>query len=101
MQRDVGANVVEALVSKFLSESSARWDVLQAALSLDDLPIISREAHTLGSSCFTFGLQSAGSQFRRLEAEANAGAIVALDIESLAADLGEGITELERLIGVE
>jgi signal transduction histidine kinase/CheY-like chemotaxis protein/HPt (histidine-containing phosphotransfer) domain-containing protein len=101
MQRDVGANVVEALVSKFLSESSARWDVLQAALSLDDLPIISREAHTLGSSCFTFGLQSAGNQFRRLEAEANAGAIVALDIESLAADLGEGITELERLIGVE
>ena len=59
MQRDLGASVVEALVSKFLSESSARWDALQAALSLDDLPIISREAHTLGSSCFTFGLQSA------------------------------------------
>lgn len=101
MQRDVGANVVEALVSKFLSESSARWDALQAALSLDDLPIISREAHTLGSSCFTFGLQSAGNKFRRLEAEADAGAIVTLDIDSLAADLGEGITELERLIGVE
>lgn len=100
MQRDVGANVVDALVSKFLSESSARWDALQVALSLDDLPIISREAHTLGSSCFSFGLQSAGNQFRKLEAEANAGAIVTLDIDSLAADLGEGITELERLIGV-
>jgi hypothetical protein len=45
-------------------------------------------------------LQSAGNQFRKLEAEANAGAIVTLDIDSLAADLGEGITELERLIGV-
>jgi len=98
MQRDVGADVVDALVSKFLSESVGRWDTLQTALMNGDLPVVSREAHTLGSSCFTFGLQRAGNQFRQLESEARDERELTVNMEALAEDLGEGITGLEQLV---
>ena len=98
MKRDVGADIVTALVAKFLSESAVRWDSLQTALANNDLPVVAREAHTLGSSCFTFGLQRAGSRFRKLEAEAQNAQALTVDIEVLAADLGEGISGLEMLV---
>ena len=98
MQRDVGANAVAALVSKFLSESVGRWDALQKALMHGDLPVVSREAHTLGSSCFTFGLQRAGNQFRQLESEARDERELTVNMEALAEDLAEGITGLEQLV---
>lgn len=98
MKRDVGADIVTALVTKFLSESAVRWDSLQTALANNDLPVVAREAHTLGSSCFTFGLQRAGSRFRKLEAEAQNAQALTVDIEVLAADLGEGISGLEKSV---
>ena len=98
MKRDVGADIVTALVAKFLSESAVRWDSLQTALANNDLPVVAREAHTLGSSCFTFGLKRAGSRFRKLEAEAQNAQVLTVDIEVLAADLGEGISGLEMLV---
>jgi len=99
MKRDVGADIVTALVAKFFSESAVRWDSLQTALTNNDLPVVAREAHTLGSSCFTFGLQRAGSRFRQLEAEAQNAQSLTVDIEVLAADLGEGISGLENSVG--
>ena len=98
MKHDVGADIVTALVTKFLSESAVRWDSLQIALANNDLPVVAREAHTLGSSCFTFGLQRAGSRFRKLEAEAQNAQTLTVDIEVLAADLGEGISGLENSV---
>ena len=98
LERDVGADMVRELVAKFLSESAVRWDSLQTALANNDLPVVAREAHTLGSSCFTFGLQRAGSRFRKLEAEAQNAQALTVDIEVLAADLGEGISGLEKSV---
>jgi HPt (histidine-containing phosphotransfer) domain-containing protein len=97
--KDVGLAVTQTLVSKFLSESARRWDELQAAINSSENSIISREAHTLGSSCLTFGVESAGLLFRQIEAKSMAEEVVSLrDLESIERPLGEGIEQLESCL---
>ena len=97
--KDVGLAVTQTLVSKFLSESAQRWDELQAAINSSENSIISREAHTLGSSCLTFGVESAGLLFRQIEAKSMAEEVVSLrDLESIERPLGEGIEQLESCL---
>jgi len=94
--KDVGLTVTQTLVSKFLSESAQRWDALQTAINGSDNATITREAHTLGSSCLTFGVENAGRLFRQIEAKSIAGETIALgELADIERPLSAGIQQLE------
>ena len=96
---DVGETVTRTLIDKFLSESSARWERLREAIEAADTEVVLREAHTLGSSCFTFGIVHAGQRFRAIEAAASAGnAGSPEDLQAIAGPLAEGIGSLQAMI---
>ena len=97
--KDVGLEVTQTLVNKFLGESAQRWDELQAAINSAENTIISRQAHTLGSSCLTFGVESAGLLFRQIEAKAMAGDAVSLqELAAIESPLGAGIEQLQTCL---
>ncbi len=54
--KELGLEVVTTLVKKFLTESAERWNALERGVAAEELATISRESHTLGSSCLTFGI---------------------------------------------
>ena len=96
---DVGSQVTRTLVQKFLTESADRWEKLRVAIDSADMPIIAREAHTLGSSCFTFGITAAGRRFRRIEADAEAKRTVTLEqLQSIQVPLASGIQQMEAML---
>lgn len=96
---DVGADVTRTLVRKFLAESAERWDRLRSAIESQDLDLIGREAHTLGSSCFTFGIVAAGRRFRGIEASAEEGKTITEDeLQAVSGPLAAGIQELEAFL---
>jgi len=69
------------------------------AIDSADMPIIAREAHTLGSSCFTFGITAAGRRFRRIEADAEAKRTVTLEqLQSIQVPLASGIQQMEAML---
>ena len=97
--QELGVAVTKTLVSKFLAESSDRWDGLQKAMATDDVDVTSRETHTLGSSCLTFGLLAAGQRFRYLEAQVTAGKLISpADLAAVEGPLAEGIWQLEAAL---
>lgn len=97
--KDVGLAVTQTLVNKFLSESAQRWDELQAAINNSANSVISRQAHTLGSSCLTFGVESAGLLFRQIEAKAMGGETVSLqELAVIESPLGVGIEQLQACL---
>ena len=97
--QELGVAVTRTLVSKFLAESSDRWDGLQKAMATDDVDVTSRETHTLGSSCLTFGLLAAGQRFRHLEAQVTAGKLISpADLAAVEGPLAEGIWQLEAAL---
>lgn len=99
LAQQVGVDVAGKLVDKFLAESARRWENLRGAISATDTPLVSREAHTLGSACLSFGLMSAGNAFRKIEADSIAGRTIALgQLDAIAPDLTVGIQRLEQTL---
>lgn len=99
LMNDVGLPVTQTLVDKFLTESAQRWDVLQTAITTADPAVINREAHTLGSSCLTFGVETAGLLFRQIEARSMAGETIALrELADIERPLSLGIQQLEAYL---
>ena len=102
LKQEVGAEVVQTLVDKFLKESALRWESLSAALSQGDKDAIVREAHTLGSACLTFGVTAAGQQFRHCEAAAINDELPGEDVlAAIAPELADGIGQLQQLLSVQ
>ena len=102
LKQEVGAEVLQTLVDKFLKESALRWESLSAALSQGDKDAIVREAHTLGSACLTFGVTAAGQQFRRCEAAAINDELPGEDVlAAIAPELADGIGQLQQLLSVQ
>jgi len=102
LKQEVGAEVLQTLVDKFLKESALRWESLSAALSQGDKDAIVREAHTLGSACFTFGVTAAGQQFRRCEAAAINDELPGEDVlAAIAPELANGIGQLQQLLSAQ
>ncbi len=96
---DVGADITRTLVRKFLSESAERWERLRTAIESGDAEVIGREAHTLGSSCFTFGVMAAGNRFRGIEAAIEGGrAVDHAELQAVAGPLASGIRQLEAAL---
>lgn len=93
---EVGSDVAKTLVDKFLAESAERWERLRTAMVDGAADVVMREAHTLGSSCFTFGIDAAGQKLRDIEAEAERGnAGHEADLKPVAELLGSGISLLQ------
>ena len=102
LKQEVGAEVVQTLVDKFLKESALRWESLSAALSQGDKDAIVREAHTLGSACLTFGVTAAGQHFRRCEAAAINDELPGEDVlAAIAPELADGIGQLQQLLSAQ
>ena len=94
--KELGLEVVTTLVKKFLTESAERWDALQKGVAAEELETISRESHTLGSSCLTFGIVGAGQRFRQIEAQVKAGETIAMSaLRAIEQPLVVGIQKLE------
>lgn len=99
LAQQVGVDAAGKLVDKFLAESARRWDSLRGAISASDVLLVSREAHTLGSACLSFGLVSAGNAFRKMEADAIAGRAITLgQIDAIAPDLTAGVQRLDQAL---
>ena len=97
---DVGIESTRRLVDAFLNESASRWDALQRSMNEHSWDAVGREAHTLASSCGTFGIVLAAKLFRRIEERAYSSSPARLDdLDVIAVPLGEGIAALERLLG--
>jgi len=94
--KELGLEVVTTLVKKFLTESAERWNALERGVAAEELATISRESHTLGSSCLTFGIVGAGQRFRQIEAQVKAGETIALSaLGAIEQPLVVGIQKLE------
>ena len=94
--KELGLEVVTTLVKKFLTESAERWDALKRGVAAEELETISRESHTLGSSCLTFGIVGAGQRFRQIEAQVKAGETIAMSaLRAIEQPLVVGIQKLE------
>lgn len=97
---DVGIESTRRAVDTFLTESASRWDTLQQAISEHHWASVGHEAHTLASSCDTFGIVLAARLFRRIEENAHGSSPVRLeDLNAIAVPLGGGIAALEHLLG--
>jgi signal transduction histidine kinase/DNA-binding response OmpR family regulator len=64
----IGAEGVEAVIEQFRREAPLREARFQQAMSEGDVAAAQREAHTLGSTCLSLGLDRAGLDFRAAEA---------------------------------
>ena len=87
------ANLVR-VIEKFLEEVDTRWDALEAASSNKDL---AREAHTLASTCRSFGLPSIGEKIACIEKHAKFGETAGEPpcIASTGKELLQGATALK------
>ncbi len=96
---DIGIEATRRLVDTFLTESANRWEALQQALAKHNWASVGREAHTLASSCGTFGITLAAHLFRRIEESAySSSPALPEDLDGITVPLGEGIMALERLL---
>jgi HPt (histidine-containing phosphotransfer) domain-containing protein len=66
----IGSENLTRVIGKFLDELDKRWHALESAQTDDDL---SREAHTLSSTCRSFGLPSLADKLACIERHAKLG----------------------------
>ena len=62
--RQIGLDNLNSVISKFSDEAGKRWLALESASSSKDL---AREAHTLGSTCRSFGLPTVADKLSLIE----------------------------------
>ncbi|MEP4148304.1 MAG: ATP-binding protein [Halioglobus sp.] len=62
--RQIGLDNLSTVISKFADEAAKRWLALECASTSKDL---AREAHTLGSTCRSFGLPGIADQLGFIE----------------------------------
>ncbi len=97
--KEVGVDVTETLVRKFLEESAGRWEQLTQAMTADENQAVIRESHTLGSACLTFGIDAAGEKFREIERDAQDQKSVPVSLlQPIGGLLGNGIHQLETYL---
>ena len=70
LAKQIGNDNLKKVINKFLDEVDSRWAALERADSNADL---AREAHTLASTCRSFGLPSIGEKFACIEQHARFG----------------------------
>jgi signal transduction histidine kinase/DNA-binding NarL/FixJ family response regulator len=94
LARQIGNDNLNRVISKFLQEIDVRWAALEGATTSEQL---AREAHTLASTCRSFGLPSVGEKIACIERHAKFGASVGEPpcIASTGRDLLQGAAALK------
>jgi HPt (histidine-containing phosphotransfer) domain-containing protein len=97
LQSQIGLDNLRTVIDKFGDEARRRWAALTAVGSSADL---AREAHTLASTCRSFGLPGVADTLAAIEAHAKAGGQLADadGIDAAADQLQVGISELNAVI---
>ena len=97
LQSQIGLDNLRTVIDKFGDEARRRWSALTAAGSSADL---AREAHTLASTCRSFGLPGVADTLAAIEAHAKAGGQLADagGIDAAAEGLQVGLSELNAVI---
>ncbi len=93
LRRQIGNENLVSVIDKFGGEVERRWPCLEKAASSEDL---AREAHTLASTCASFGLPSVADQLREIEAHAKSGGLVE-ELDDLAQTGGQLRSSVEAL----
>lgn len=97
LARQIGIDNLVTVVNKFSAEVASRWPSLENATTSAEL---AREAHTLVSTCGSFGLPGVAARLREIEAHAKSGGVVGdlEDLSGIARELQAGLDELHRLV---
>jgi len=67
LRKQIGEDNLVTVIMKFCDEATGRWDALAASMSDTDR---AREAHTLASTCRSFGLPGVADQLNCIETHA-------------------------------
>jgi signal transduction histidine kinase/CheY-like chemotaxis protein/HPt (histidine-containing phosphotransfer) domain-containing protein len=97
MLGQIGANNLTTVIDKFTHEAGQRWSALANAASSEDL---AREAHTLASTCMSFGLPGVAEHLREIEAAAKTGVTVdqVARLSETGIDLQTGLQSLQSVV---
>ena len=68
--RQIGRDNLASVITKFCDEADRRWSALESARNESDL---AREAHTLASTCRSFGLPAVADKLNCIERHAKFG----------------------------
>ena len=99
LQRELGNEVAIDIARGFVVEAGERWQRLKTAFDTRDLAVVSREAHTLASSCATFGLLLASTLFRSLETDMLQQSDVGFaQVASIAGPFDQGLASLQATL---
>lgn len=95
--QQIGRDSLTSVISRFCDEADRRWAALKSAANKNDL---AREAHTLASTCRSFGLPSVADKLNCVERHAKFGAVEAEPpcIAGIGRELTEGLLELKEAI---
>lgn len=67
LQNQIGNKNLVRVIDKFLDEAAQRWESFNDAIAKRQTQDCARHAHTLASTCKSFGLTKAGSQLAAIE----------------------------------
>jgi signal transduction histidine kinase/FixJ family two-component response regulator len=93
----IGSDNLGVVIGKFLSEAARRWNALASASNDSDL---AREAHTLASTCRSFGLPDVADKLNCIESHAKADGIGGEPpcVNEVGSQLQAGLRELEQVV---
>jgi two-component system, sensor histidine kinase len=97
LKSQIGIANLVSVIDKFSSESERRWLSLEKASSHGD---IAREAHTLASTCRSFGLPQVADELSEIEKSAKTKAVVLpiSDASGLSERLAAQVAELRTVV---
>jgi signal transduction histidine kinase/ActR/RegA family two-component response regulator len=96
LQKQIGLDNLGTVIGKFAEEAGRRWLALEGAT---DKHVQAREAHTLASTCRSFGLPAVADRLKLIEAHAKSAALEPLpDLETTGSELTVGLLELKAVI---
>jgi signal transduction histidine kinase/DNA-binding response OmpR family regulator len=95
----IGSDALQLVIDEFRGEAPLREEHFQAAVNEGSADAAQREAHTLGSTCLSLGLDRAAFSFRSAEAsllERGDAGFADIDATSCGKLLKDSLRELER-----
>lgn len=96
LESQIGMDNLDKVINKFIDEAARRWIALEAAQQADDL---AREAHSLASTCRSFGLPAIADALKQIEIEAKAGKVQSAEtLDPLGEGLKAALLELHSVL---
>jgi signal transduction histidine kinase/CheY-like chemotaxis protein len=96
LQQQIGPDNLALVIEQFQQEARSRWDKV---LSDGSTQWRAREAHTLASTCRSFGLGSLADRFKEMEQRAEQGTTEdELELQETERQLAEGLAQLSRYL---